>query len=99
VRPQVGAVITPADFNIVSEEWSGPPFDLVIATNVLVYYDRLDQTLAFAGIERMLRPGGLFVTNNLVVELPVSQLRAAGLTTIQHSAEAIDRVFWYRRNP
>jgi len=98
IRPQVAAIITPVNFNIVTDKWTGQPFDLVIATNVLVYYDRLDQALAFAGIEAMLRPGGFFITNNVVVELPVSRLRAIGVITVQHSAEKIDRVFWYRRN-
>jgi len=98
IRPQVAAMVTPVNFNIVTDKWTGQPFDLVIATNVLVYYDRLDQALAFAGIEAMLRPGGFFITNNVVVELPVSRLRAVGVMTVQHSAEKIDRVFWYRRN-
>jgi hypothetical protein len=98
VRPQVAARVTPVDFNVVTEKWTGPPFDLVIATNVLVYYDKLDQALAFAGIEAMLRPGGFFITNNAVVELPVSRLRAVGIQTVRHSAEKIDHVFWYRRN-
>ena len=39
VRPQVAARVTPVDFNVVTEKWTGPPFDLVIATNVFVYYD------------------------------------------------------------
>jgi hypothetical protein len=98
VRPQVAAHVTPVDFNVVTEKWTGPPFDLVIATNVFVYYARLDQALAFAGIEAMLRPGGFFITNNVVVELPVSRLRSVGIMTVQHSAEKIDHVFWYRRN-
>ena len=98
VRPQVVSRVTPVDFNVVTEKWTGPPFDLVIATNVLVYYDRLDQTLAFSGIEAMLRPGGFFMTNNVVVELPSSLLRSVGLMTVRHSAGKIDRVFWYRRN-
>ena len=79
VRPQIVSRVTPVDFNVVTEKWTGPPFDLVIATNVLVYYDRLDQALAFAGIEAMLRPGGFFLTNNVVVELPVSRLRSVGI--------------------
>ena len=98
VRPQVALRINPIDWNVVTEKWSGPLFDLVIATNVLVYYDTLDQRLAFAAIERMLRPGGFFLTNNAVVELPVSQLRSVGVITVQHSSEKIDHVFWYRRN-
>src|SRR5262245_6219603 len=98
VRPQIAARVTPVDFNVVTESWQGPPFDLIIATNVFVYYDRLDQALAFTGIETMLRPGGFFITNNVIVELPVSRLRAVGLMTVRHSAEKIDHVFWYRRN-
>jgi hypothetical protein len=98
VRPQVAARVTPSDFNVVTEKWSGPPFDLVIATNVFVYYDRLDQSLALAGIEAMLRPGGFFLTNNAIVELPLSHLRSAGVITVRHSAEITDHAFWYRRN-
>jgi hypothetical protein len=98
IRPQVAAAVTPVNFNIVTDKWTGKPFDLVIATNVLVYYDRLDQALAFAGIESMLREGGFFITNNVVVELPVSRLRATGVMAVQHSPEKLDRVFWYRRN-
>jgi len=97
VRPQVAARITPVDFNVVTEKWTGPPFDLVIATNVFVYYDRLDQALAFAGIEAMLRTGGFFVTNNVIVEAPSSRLRSLGLTTVHYSADKLDHLFWYHR--
>jgi hypothetical protein len=97
-RPEVAARVTPIDFNVVTDKWTGPPFDLVVATNVFVYYDKLDQSLAFAGIEAMLRPGGFFLTNNAIVELPTSNLRAVGFTTVQHSREKIDHLFWYRRN-
>ena len=98
VRPQVAARVTPVDFNVVTGKWTGPPFDLVIATNVLVYYDKLDQALAFAGIEAMLGPGGFFLTNNAIVELPASHLRSVGVLTVRDSAEKLDHVFWYRRN-
>lgn len=98
VRPEVAARVTPVDLNVVTEKWTGLPFDLVIATNVFVYYDKLDQSLAFAGIEAMLRPGGFFLTNNAIVELPVSNLRAVGFMTVQHSREKIDHLFWYCRN-
>jgi hypothetical protein len=97
VRPQVMAEVRPEDFNVVTQRWTGPPFDLVIATNVFVYYDEFDQSLAFAGIESMLRPGGFFLTNNAIVELPTSRLRSMGLATIRHSVEISDHIFWYCR--
>jgi len=101
VRPQIAARVTPADFNAVTQKWTGPPFDLVIATNVLVYYDKLDQSLAFAGIEAMLRPGGYFLTNNAIVELPTSHLRSVGGLIVQYTIgqPSTDHVVWYRRNP
>ena len=99
VRPQVAAHVTAVDFNVVTERWNGPPFDMVVATNVLFYYDRFDQALAFSGVEAMLRPGGLFLTNNAVVESPFSRLRANGFVTVEYSRELawIDHVFWYLR--
>jgi len=99
VQPQIAAHIAAVDFNVVTERWHGQTFDLVVTTNVLAYYDRLDQSFAFAGIEAMLRPGGYFLTNNAVVELPVSRLRATGFATVRYSDELkwFDHVFWYRR--
>ena len=98
VRPEVVARVTPVDFDLVTERWTGQPFDLVIATNVLIYYDRLDQLLAFDAIEAMLRPGGFFLTNNVVVELPTSRLRSRGVVVVRHFPNWGDHVFWYRRN-
>jgi hypothetical protein len=97
VEPEIAARIAPVNLNVVTQKWTGPPFDLVIATNVFVYYDKLDQSLAFTAVEAMLRPGGFFITNNAIVELPVSRLRSVGLMTVRHSQEKIDHVFWYRR--
>ena len=67
VRPDVVLEVTPRDVNIVLERLEpladADRFDLVLATNVLVYYDSFEQTLALANIARMLRPGGFFLTN------------------------------------
>jgi hypothetical protein len=100
VHPPIASRITAVDFNAVTERWTGLPFDIVVATNVLVYYDTLDQALAFASIEAMLRPGGFFLTNNAIVELPASRLRSQGFVTIQYSTDLArgDLIFWYRRN-
>jgi hypothetical protein len=99
VRPELAARITPVDLNVVAQRWTGRPFDLVIATNVFVYYDRLDQALAFSNVEAMLRPGGFLLTNNPIVELPQSRLRSAGGLPVQYSLDSTgsNHVFWYRR--
>ena len=90
VRSDVVTAIVPIDLNIVLERLTLPEaerFDLVVATNVLVYYDAFEQGLAVANIAAMLRPGGYFVTNYAVQPRPPFE-PAARLTT---------RVFWDRQ--
>ena len=69
--------ITPYDLNIVLQRLgflgSDEQFDLVVATNLLVYYDVFERSLAFANVAHMLRSGGLFLANNSTpVVLPAS---------------------------
>src|SRR5207244_9978479 len=67
IRGQFAARIQVYDANIVAETLDFPPgqgFDLIVATNVLVYYNRLEQALAMANIARLLNPGGIFLANN-----------------------------------
>jgi hypothetical protein len=96
----VASRVTPVDFNVITQRWTSQPFDLVIATNVFVYYDTLDQSLALASIEGMLRPGGFLLTNNAIVEPPSSRLRSKGVLEVPLSSEPVkhDRIFWYRHN-
>lgn len=99
VRPEIVARVSANDFNIVAERWTGPPFDLVVATNVLVYYDTLDQCLAFGNIEAMLRPGGFLLSNNAVLELPGSRMHSDGYVTTRYSdrPDEGDHIVWYKR--
>jgi len=49
IRPPIVLSVTPADLNIVTERMEIPEddrFHLVIATNILLYYDVFEQTLA-----------------------------------------------------
>jgi SAM-dependent methyltransferase len=79
VRPEVVLSIKPRDLNIVLERLAPlkdeDRFDLIVATNVLVYYDAFEQALALANIAAMLRPGGVFLTNYKVA--PLAPLEAA----------------------
>jgi len=90
------------DLNIVTQRMQPVPgggFDLIVATNVLVYYDVFDQCLAELNVEQMLRPGGLLLSNNLLLELPYSNLRAAGDLAVAYSDRPADgdHIFWYQR--
>jgi SAM-dependent methyltransferase len=103
VRPDVVTAITAADLNIVLQVVeplpAGERFDLIVATNILVYYDVFEQSLAMANIARMLKPGGLLLTNSPVFELPSTPVRSVGFTDVLYEQRnaARDRIFWYQR--
>ena len=84
---------------VCSGHWA-PAFDLIVATNVLVYYNTLEQALALSNIAAMLRPGGFLLTND---ELPVAKavpMRLAGRNTVTYTETPRygDTVFWYQRS-
>ena len=102
VRPDVVRTIVPEDANIVLQRPDPLPddrrFDLVIATNILIYYDVFEQSLALANISRMLAPGGLLLTNNPLFELPGIPMHAIGGTKVTYMNGAGDGVVWYQRD-
>jgi len=104
VRPEIAAAVHPRDLNVVYQRLDLPAaerFDLVVATNILVYYDTFEQCLALANVARMTAVGGLFLTNSVVLELPGSALRSVGYKTVVFSDQPDDgeHVLFYRRLP
>jgi SAM-dependent methyltransferase len=100
VRPEVVRSIVPRDLNIVVERLDPLPeserFDLVVATNVFVYYDAFEQALAMINIGRMLRSGGSLLSNQAL--RPVAPMKpAVGHDTIVYSDRQFDHLFWYQR--
>ena len=53
----------PPPLDIVTEHLEVPAFDLIIATNILPYFDDIQLMLAIGNISRMLAPGGVFLHN------------------------------------
>lgn len=104
VRPEVVSRVTPVDVNVVLQRLELPEaerFDLIVATNIFVYYDVFEQSLAMLNVQRMLRPGGLLLSNNALLELPFIRVRSAGYSTVVYSdrPDDGDHVVWYRRSP
>jgi hypothetical protein len=99
VRPGVVGNVFPEDLDIVVQRLPETTFDVIVATNVLVYYDVLDQCLALANIEAMLRPGGFLLSNNAVLELPTSRVRSVGYQTVQYSdrPDDGDHIVWFQK--
>jgi len=106
VRPAIAQAVSARDLNIVLEQANsaavGGPFDLVVATNILLYYDVFEQSLALANIAHMVRPGGVLLSNDRLVELPSSPMTGIGYTDTIYSStpgegDAGDRVYSYQR--
>jgi hypothetical protein len=109
VRPDVVQAIEPKDLDIVlqrMEPAAGGGFDLIVATNVLVYYNVFEQSLALANVAAMLRPGGVFLSNQVVEPLGGIPMESLGYVDIPMedrgastdvSQSTGDRFFLYRR--
>jgi hypothetical protein len=63
VGPAAAGALRGAPLDIVTGHLAGPPFDLVIATNILPYFDDQALMLAMANITAMLAPGGILLHN------------------------------------
>ena len=97
IRPDVVLACEPVDLNIVLERISlaeANRFDLMVGTNIFIYYDAFERSLALENAGAMLKPGGLLLTNDRLPEVPGGAMRQAGLTDVQYNH---DSVGWYRK--
>ena len=102
VRPPVVDRIFARDINITAQRVTlsdAERFDLVVATNIFLYYDRLQQGLAMVSVADMLHPGGLLLSNNALVEVPSSGMRSIGYSKTLYSnrEEDGDLIIWYQK--
>jgi SAM-dependent methyltransferase len=102
IRPEVVLSCDPVDLNVVFEELGRSPderFDLIVATNVFLYYDTLQQALALQNVSTLLKPGGLLLTNDWLPHVPQIPMRSMGYTPIRYgeSGDWGDNVFWWQR--
>src|SRR5579859_1577902 len=102
VRPALVRRIKTFDVDIILQRANLPEdekFDLLIATNILVYYGTFEQSLAMTNIAAMLKPGGFLLTNNALLELPSSEMHSVGYKTVVYSdrADDGDHIVWYQR--
>jgi SAM-dependent methyltransferase len=100
VRPAVVRRLSVLNVNIVTDRLDAEPFDLVIATNVLIYYDVLEQALALSNVEAMLRPGGFLLANFSAPALASVRIRPVDTTTILYARTATENIrdfmVWYQ---
>jgi SAM-dependent methyltransferase len=105
VRPAAARAVSGERLDIVTERLSGPPFDLVIATNILPYFDDVELALALANIAGMLAPGGVFLHNEprlglreiaSAAGLPLQQSRQVPIATVAGAPPLVDAIFLHR---
>jgi hypothetical protein len=109
VGPAAAAALDAKALDIVTERLASPgaaPFDLVIATNILPYFDDGELMLALTNIASMLAPGGIFLHNEARASLhgmttalgfPVEQSRHAVIATVRGAPPLADSVWLHRK--
>ncbi len=102
IRPEVVLACKPVDLNIVFEQLDRSiegRFDLIVATNIFIYYDTLEQALALQNISTLLKPGGFLLTNDWLPHLPQIPMRSPGYTPVRYgdAGDWGDNIFWWQR--
>jgi hypothetical protein len=108
VQPSAAEALTAAPLDIVTERLTGAPFDLVIATNILPYFDDVELALAMGNMAAMLSPAGILLHNEpraarpeiaQAVGLRLEQSRQAPIARVSGAPPLADTIWLHRRVP
>lgn len=103
IRPAIVLRVRPRRLDVVYERLVLPEnekFDLIIGTNIFVYYSAFDQTLAELNLAAMLRKKGIVLTNDaLPANGRESALSETGFSTTAYSDRERDgdRIVWMQQ--
>jgi len=106
VRPEVARALDGQLLDIVTERLEGVPFDLVIATNILPYFDDRELSLAMCNVAAMLAPDGFFLHNEPrpmlgdvteALGLRFEQSRQAAIASVREAPPLADGVWIHRK--
>ena len=106
VRADVARTLRAEELDVVTERLPPPSFDLIVATNILPYFDDTQLMLAMTNIASMLGEGGIFLHNEArpildditrALALPVEQSRHAIIASVRGAPGLIDSVWLHRR--
>ena len=102
VRPSAVQRLSVLNVNIVTERVDREAFDLVIATNVFIYYDLLEQALALSNVEALLKRGAFLLANFSAPSLTSVTIRPLDTTATRYTRardgneDTLDFVVWYK---
>ena len=109
VSRKAAALLRAEPLNIVTERLvveRGEQFDLVIATNILPYFDNIELLLALSNISAMMSPGAILLHNELrpslpedaaAAGLPVEQSRQVIVATVKSAPPLVDTIWLHRK--
>lgn len=104
VKIRTGIVnrITPVDMNIVYQRLPLAPnqrFDLIIGTNIFLYYGGFEQALARVNMASMLNPGGYLLSNDKLEDAVPAGLEEGMTMDIPMTTPPVitDHIYSYRR--
>ena len=108
LRPHadVAQALSAEELDLVTARLSGPPFDLIIATNILPYFDDPQLMLATSNVAAMLAPDGIFLHNEPrpvlgditeAVGLHFEQLRRVTIATVSSATGPLTDVVMLHR--
>ena len=103
MRPEIANRISASLLNIVTERFTQWKFDLVVVTNVLLYFNSKELALALCNIGAMLEPGGFLILNDLNPEID-AYTAALGMKpmqarTVRIADSLFDSFAMYRKYP
>jgi hypothetical protein len=105
VGPKAASALSAATLDIVTGRLDVTGFDLIIATNILPYFDDVQLMLAIGNIRGMLAPGGLFLHNEArpvlgeiadALGLRFEQSRHVVIASVRGAAPLFDSVWLHR---
>jgi len=105
IRPEVARVLHAEPLDIVTERLD-QAFDVIIATNILPYFDDTELMLALDNIAAMLAPGGVFLHNEArpiladvtnAIGLPFVQSRHVIIATVRGAPAPLGDSVWIHR--
>jgi hypothetical protein len=106
VRADAAQTLSAEALDIVTTRLVGAQFDLIVATNILPYFDDTKLMLALSNIQAMLGPGGIFMHNEsrpLMVSLtsalgmPFEQSRQVTIASVTGAPPLADTIWLHRR--
>jgi hypothetical protein len=99
-------VLKGVSLDIVTERLDAPGFDLIIATNILPYFNDVQLMLAMSNVSAMLLPGGVLLHNEArealgdvttAVGLPFEQSRHVVIATVRGNPAPLGDSVWLHR--